>query len=130
MDEDVDEETLRRHQKDVEERYRRRSAATLNEDILNDRRHESMPSILDRLQQKYASNQQYDDVSVAPSDYGTSNIATHAQSVHHSNMSSAPQISSRMYHQSSVNIEATLPNVQDPNLWLVPCLPGKERYAV
>ena len=23
-----------------------------------------------------------------------------------------------------------MPSVQDPNLWLVPCLPGKERYAV
>ena len=141
MEERVDEAELERHRREVEERYKRRSAPTLNPDILRPGRQESMPSLLDRLEQKYAMpSQQYADdaQSMAASEYGTSHHATHAASIYPAssinvNGAAAPHQPQRaVYHhgQSSMSVQATLPNVQDPNLWLVPCLPGKERFAV
>eukprot|EP01084_Bolivina_argentea_P146643 256705_1 len=133
VDDDIAPDELERHRRDVEERYKRREAATLNSDIQRHGRYESQPNILDRLTQKYANNQSYamDEQSIAES----SHHATHAQSLYGtSSIANASNANtSRMYHsvgQSSISVEATLPSVQDPNLWLVPCLPGKERYAV
>eukprot|EP00486_Rosalina_sp_Unknown_P003511 CAMPEP_0201573720 /NCGR_PEP_ID=MMETSP0190_2-20130828/17724_1 /ASSEMBLY_ACC=CAM_ASM_000263 /TAXON_ID=37353 /ORGANISM="Rosalina sp." /LENGTH=495 /DNA_ID=CAMNT_0048001007 /DNA_START=47 /DNA_END=1530 /DNA_ORIENTATION=- len=137
MDEHVDAAELERHKREVEERYKRRTAPTLNPDILRPT-HDSMPSLLDRLQQKYTNpNQSYADdaQSMVASEYGTSLGANHGQSLYQASSAQQPshQPSRRaVYHhgQSSISVQATLPNVQDPNLWLVPCLPGKERFAV
>ncbi len=68
MDDDISSEELERHRKEMEKRYERRHAATLNHNILSERsgmhnQYESQPNILDRfidgLQQQYTNNQPY-----------------------------------------------------------------------
>lgn len=138
IDEDVDAAELERHRREVEERYKRRAPATLNEDILNGRRNERMPDILQRLEQRYATNQNYmdDAQSTVASEYGTSHIATHAPSMYGQQMAQqSHQVPASQHRpvyrgQSSLSVEAHLPAVLDPHLWLVPCLQGRERYAV
>ena len=118
MEERKDAAELERHRREVEERYKRRSAPTLNPDILKEDQ-ESMLSLLDRLTKYAMPSQSYADdaQSMVASEYGTSHHATHAQSIYPASSINVDgstaqhhQPQRAVYHhgQSSMSVQATL----------------------
>eukprot|EP00485_Elphidium_margaritaceum_P009225 CAMPEP_0202691370 /NCGR_PEP_ID=MMETSP1385-20130828/6104_1 /ASSEMBLY_ACC=CAM_ASM_000861 /TAXON_ID=933848 /ORGANISM="Elphidium margaritaceum" /LENGTH=1067 /DNA_ID=CAMNT_0049346769 /DNA_START=65 /DNA_END=3268 /DNA_ORIENTATION=- len=132
IDEDVDEAELEKHRKDVEKRYYHRQERTLNPDIGRSH-YDEQQDIIQRLQQKYVD---VDNQSVAASEWNTSVGANVASTAYPHSVSQVPQASQvaparhHVYHAGQSAVSDIVPGVLDPNLWLVPCLPGKERFAV